>query len=271
MDLSPDERPGGGRADLLALGAVLAASGLLATLSPDVRSTVTSEMRSTVLAPFLAAHRAADRQVRVSSRLREVRRERDSLARELTEARTRIAGRRDLEDVLDVEQADRDEVLAVRLEAARPRIGTPREFALAAGRDAGVDPPTGVFTAAGLLGIVRWAGSGSSRGEYWTHPDFRVSVRTGSGDASGIVRPTHEGGQPVMLLEGAPYQQDIPEGTVLYTSGLGGVYPSGIPVGTVRSLSSVESGWEKSYRLEAAVRPEQTDAAMVWLGASSSP
>ncbi len=271
MDLSPDERPGGGRADLLALGAVLAASGLLATLSPDVRSTVTSELRSTVLAPFLAAHRAADRQVRLSSRLREVRRERDSLARELTEARTRIAGRRDLEDVLDVEQADRDEVLAVRLEAARPRIGTPREFALAAGRDAGVDPPTGVFTAAGLLGVVRWAGDGSARGEYWTHPDFRVSVRTGSGDASGIVRPTHEGGQPVMLLEGAPYQQDIPEGTVLYTSGLGGVYPSGIPVGTVRSLSSVESGWEKSYRLEAAVRPEQTDAAMVWLGASSSP
>lgn len=271
MALSPDERPGVGRADLLTLGVVLAASGLLATLSPDARSTVTSQIRSTVLTPFLAAHRTVDRHMRLSRRLETVRRERDSLARQLSEARTRIAGRRDLEDVLDVEQADRAELLVVRLDAARRRVGTPREFALRAGRRQGVDPPAGVFTAEGLLGVVRWVGDGTARGEYWTHPDFRVSVRTGPGDASGIVRPSYEGGQPLMLLEGAPYQQDIPEGTIVYTSGLGGVYPPGIPVGTVRSLSSVESGWEKSYRLEAAVRPEQTDAAMVWVGASASP
>jgi rod shape-determining protein MreC len=68
----------------------------------------------------------------------------------------------------------------------------------------------------------------------------------------------------MMILEGAPYQTDIPPGTVLYTSGLGGLYPPGIPVGTVRSVSAVESGWEKSYRVEPAVRPEQVDVALVW-------
>lgn len=271
MDLSPDERPGRGRADLLTLATLLAAAGLLATLSADGRTAVAAQLRSTVLAPFLGAHEAATRQVRLSRRLEEARRERDSLARELTRARARIAGRRDLDEVLDVGQADGAELLAVRLRAARRRIGTPRDFAIGAGRRHGVDPPAGVFTASGLLGVVRWAGDGTARGEYWTHPDFRVSVRTAGGEASGIVRPSHEGGQPVMLLEGAPYQQDVPEGTVVYTSGLGGVYPAGVPVGTVRSLSGVESGWEKSYRVEAAVRPAQTDAAMVWVGSSPVP
>lgn len=273
MDLSPDERAGGPRRriDLFVVGVLLAAAGLLGTLSSDRRTAVTAELRSTVLAPFLGAHEVAARQVRLARRLEGVRRERDSLARKLTEARARSVGRRDLDAVLDVEQADRDEVLAVRLGAARRRVGTPREFAVRAGRRQGVEPPAGVFTAEGLLGVVRWAGEGTAGGEYWTHPDFRVSVRTGTGDASGIVRPSQEGGQPVMLLEGAPYQRDIPEGTVVYTSGLGGVYPPGIPVGTVRSLSGVESGWEKSYRVEAAVRPEQTDAGLVWVGASPSP
>lgn len=269
MDLSRDDRPGPGRGDLLTLGAALAAAGFLTTLSPDSRAAVTSQLRATVLAPVLSAHAAVRRHARLSERLEEIRTERDSLARALAEARRRAARMRDLRKAAGDTGRIAGEALTVRLDAAHRRIGRARSFTLAAGRAAGIEPPAGIFTSRGLLGVVRWAGETGARGEYWTHPDFRVSVRTRSGDASGIVRPFYEDAQAVMLLEGAPYQDEIPEGTVLYTSGLGGVYPPGIPVGTVRSVASVESGWERSYRVEAAARPEQTEVAMVWLEASS--
>lgn len=271
MDLSPEGRPRGGRTDLVVLALTLAASGLLASLSPDGRAAVTAEIRATLLSPFVSAHAVAHRQLRLSRTLAEVRRQRDSLARALARIRTRASVGRDLEDVLGASEERSADLLTVRLEPGRRRVGEARSFTLGAGRRRGVTPPAGVLAADGLLGVVRWAGDSSARGQFWTHPDFRVSVRTRSGDASGIVRPSFEGEHPVMLMEGAPYQQEIPAGTVLVTSGLGGVYPPGIPVGTVRSVSSVESGWEKSYRVEAAVRPEQTDVALVWLEAPPSP
>ncbi|HKK07660.1 MAG TPA: rod shape-determining protein MreC, partial [Gemmatimonadota bacterium] len=155
-------------------------------------------------------------------------------------------------------------LLVVQVEPGRVPGGEDQTFLVHVGTGNGIRPPVGVFTARGLVGVVRAATAHASRGQFWTHPDFRVSVRTASGEASGIVRSGEDGGQPAMILDGAPYQTDIPPGTVLYTSGLGGLYPAGIPVGTVRSVSAVESGWEKSYRVEPAVRPEQVDMAFVW-------
>lgn len=266
MAHSPDTRPGGGRGDLLALAAVVALGGLLASLSPSGNAAVASRLRGTVLAPFLSAHRAVRQHADLSRRLERLRSERDSLARELVTARARAARSGRLRELLSVAEGRAGRVVTAELEPARLRLGAARAFSVGVGTRDGVTPPAGVFTAGGLVGVVRRAAAGSARGEFWTHPDFRVSVRTREGDASGIVRPTYEADQPVMLLEGAPYQQELAEGTVMYTSGLGGVYPEGIPVGTVRSVSSVESGWEKSYRLEAAVRPERVDVGMVWIG-----
>ena len=70
---------------------------------------------------------------------------------------------------------------------------------------------------------------------------------------------------------GAPYQTEIATGTLLVTTGLYGIYPSGIPVGRVQELATVESGWEKSYMVEPLVRPELVDVALVWLRAPLPP
>ena len=112
--------------------------------------------------------------------------------------------------------------------------------------------------------LVRTVGEGAARGQFWSHPDFRVSVRTEDGEASGIVQAIADDGQPAMLLRGAPFQEDIPTGTTMVTSGLGGLYPPGMPVGVVREVARVESGWQKSYVLEPSVRPEQARTVMVW-------
>lgn len=266
MQLSPSRRPEHGRGDLLVLVLLLAAGGVLAFLPPEHAMATAARLRSTVLLPVLETHETLRERSRLRARLADLRAERDSLARELVRVRSGARQADRLRELLELPDRGSPRVAVAELEPGQVRAGGARTFLLHAGPDVSVRAPTSVFTARGLVGVVRSVGGGAAAGDYWTHPDFRVSVRAGEGEASGIVRPSFETEQPGMILEGAPYQQDIPEGTVLYTSGLGGIHPAGLPVGTVRSVSGVESGWEKSYRVEPAVRPGEVDAALVWLG-----
>lgn len=247
------------------LGLLLAAGGVLALLPPDRSAAVASRLRSSVLAPFLAAHEAAREHARMGRTIRELRAERDSLARRLVGLRDARLENRRLRGLLELPAGRPDSVLAVPLRPARVRRGGARTFVVELEGRGPVPTPTGVFTVGGLVGAVRSVTDGTGVGDFWTHPDFRVSVRTEDGGATGIVRPVHAGGPPGMLFEGAPYQTEIPSGTGLVTTGLGGIYPPGIPVGTVREVSTVESGWARSYRVEPAVRPGAVDVALVWV------
>jgi rod shape-determining protein MreC len=47
----------------------------------------------------------------------------------------------------------------------------------------------------------------------------------------------------------------VPAGTLVLSSGLGGVYPKGIPVGTVTGVVREQAGWERVYRLLPAASP----------------
>jgi rod shape-determining protein MreC len=42
-------------------------------------------------------------------------------------------------------------------------------------------------------------------------------------------------------------------GTLIVTSGLGGVFPRGIPIGEVMELKQVEGGWRSEYWLHPVV------------------
>lgn len=266
MQLSPSRRPEHGRGDLVVLVLLLAAGGFLAFLPSEHAMATAARLRSTVLLPALEAHEVMRERSRLRERLAALRAERDSLARDLVGARARARQSRQLRDLLELPDRASPRVAVAELEPGRVRTGGARTFLLHVDSGVRLPAPTGVFVAGGLVGVVRSTGGGAAAGDFWTHPDFRVSVRTEGGDATGIVRPTFDTGQPGMILEGAPFQQDIPAGTVVYTSGLGGIYPAGLPVGTVRSVSGVESGWEKSYRVQPAVRPGEVDVALVWLG-----
>ena len=247
------------------LGLLLVAGGVLTLLPPDRRAAVGDRIRGTVLAPFLAAHATVREQARAGRRLRFARAERDSLARELVRFREAWLENRQLRELLDLPAWRPDSLIAAELRPARVRRGGARTFVLELPGRPGLRPPAGVFTARGLVGVVRSATDGHATGDFWSHPDFRVSVRTDSAGATGIVRASHGEARPAMVFEGAPYQTEIPEGTVLVTSGLGGIYPAGVPVGRVREVSAVESGWARSYHVEPIVRPGQVDVALVWL------
>jgi rod shape-determining protein MreC len=256
--------PGRERVDLAVTVLLVLAGSLIGLLSPSSRLAFTHALRASVLAPVLRTQESVSRRTRLSARLVRAEAERDSLSRELVHAREAEEENVRLRELLSLAPAPGDSLVAVQLEPGRVPGGEDQTFMVRAGTAQGVRAPAGVFTSRGLVGVLRSSTEQASHGQYWTHPDFRVSVRTATGTASGIVRAGDDPSQPAMILEGAPYQTAIPAGTVLFTSGLGGLYPPGIPVGTVRSVSAVESGWEKSYRVEPAVRPEQVGAALVW-------
>ena len=132
-----------------------------------------------------------------------------------------------------------------------------RTLLLSAGSGDGVRPYQPVIALEGLVGVVTRAGASSSIANSWAHPDFRVSAVTVDGSVLGIVAPSANPDPSLTVLEfrGVAYRDTIPDGTLVVTSGLGGVFPQGIPVGRVRGVRREELGWERVYQLIPIVNP----------------
>src|SRR2546422_8042437 len=67
-------------------------------------------------------------------------------------------------------------------------------------------------------------------------------------------------------LQGVAYRQLVPEGTTILTSGLGGVLPRGIPIGTVVRAAGEAEGWERTYLVRPAVHPAAVTHVMILTG-----
>jgi rod shape-determining protein MreC len=91
----------------------------------------------------------------------------------------------------------------------------------------------------------------------WAHPDFRVSAATEDGVVLGIVAPSvnTEASETFLEFRGVAYRDTVATGTLVLTSGLGGVYPRGIPIGRVAGVRKEELGWERIYRLAPLANP----------------
>jgi len=78
----------------------------------------------------------------------------------------------------------------------------------------------------------------------WAHPEFRASAMAADGSVYGIVAPHGSEGPRAWLLElqGVAYSQLVPDGATILTSGLGGVLPRGIPLGTVVGVAGEAGG-----------------------------
>jgi rod shape-determining protein MreC len=132
-----------------------------------------------------------------------------------------------------------------------------RTLLLSVGSRQGVAAFDPVVAPEGLIGVVLSVGRRTSVVMTWAHPEFRVSAFTVGGNAAGVVAPASSatGGEGALEFRGVPFRDSVPVGTVVLSSGLGGVYPKGIPVGTVTGLVREQAGWERVYRLLPAANP----------------
>lgn len=135
-------------------------------------------------------------------------------------------------------------------------VGDEFTIPLSAGRRAGVEALSPVVVSEGLVGFVERVDEDLSIAVLWPHPDFRVSAMAVDGSAYGIVAAHPGSGAARYLLElrSVPVRSQLKAGALIVSSGLGGVYPKGIPIGTVVSELRTPEGYARSYLLRPVVR-----------------
>lgn len=253
----------GSRGDTIAFVACLVVALVTLSLPEALRAPIAAALRRSVLLPAVSiesrvAASRAERQAILALRA-----ERDSFAL----AASQVPG-------LVTENAELRALLRVRR-----RLGTGFVTAevlhqsgltdgltllLSAGRRAGVTPLAPVVSPTGLVGMVTTVDPRTSVVMAWSHPDFRASAMTAGGKVFGIVAALRgERAGEVMEFRGVPYRDTLPAGTLLVTSGLGGVFPRGIPLGTIEGMLSEAEGWERTYLVRPAAHPAQVTHVLV--------
>ena len=253
----------GSRADTVAFVACLVLSLVVLALPAAIRTPVAGALRRTVLLPAVAVEsRAAAGREQLQS-LTALRAQRDSLALAAARLPALEAENAQLRALLQLKGRLRGGfVTGEVLHQIGPADGL--TLLLSVGRNAGVRPLYAVVAPSGLVGMIVAADAHSSVAMTWTHPDFRASAVVEGGSVYGIVVARRgESGGEVMELDGVPFRDALAPGTAVVTSGLGGVFPRGIPVGTVVGLLGASAGWERTYLLRPAAPPASVSHVLI--------
>jgi rod shape-determining protein MreC len=217
---------------------------------------IAAALRESVLAPLVWLQASAEEGKTSRVRFRALTAQRDSASYIAQSLPSLIAENERLRQLLALShRLSTRYVSAEVLHQAQATDG--RTLLLNAGERDGISAFDPVVVPEGLLGVVLNVSDRTSIVMTWAHPEFRVSAFTVTGNAAGLVAPSpsNAGGEGALEFRGVPYRDSVPVGTQVLSSGLGGVYPKGIPVGTVTGVVREQAGWERVYRLLPAANP----------------
>jgi rod shape-determining protein MreC len=262
------------RLDLVLFGISVLLSLVAMVLPPNLREPVAGAFRRTLVAPLIQLQRGAEqwRAAYLSSERVELRR--DTLA--LAAARV---------PPLEIENDRLRKLLGlgaklqwgfIPAEALQGR-GRAEDFTvtLSAGAKAGVRERSLVVAPEGLVGLVQTVDPSLSLAILFAHPDFRVSAMSADRSAFGIVQPhvttSSTTTEPAFLrserylleMRGVPFRATLKPGAVVYSTGLGGIYPQGIPIGVVLAEIKTPESWARTYLLRPAVNPAELTSVMI--------
>jgi len=111
-------------------------------------------------------------------------------------------------------------------------MGIPTKIVLDKGRKDGIKYGIPVLATGFLAGRITNVNEITSEALTLFHPQLKISVFDGRSGVLGVI----EGGRKPSLTY-IPSGSDIEEGDTLYTSGIGGLFPRGIPVGVIKKIS----------------------------------
>lgn len=247
--------------------AILLVAIILFFLPLEFQSPIRESIRSTVLRPFLSAQAVLAGRRAMSVDVTQLRAQRDSLVAVVAAQATLADENRRLRELQGLRT--RAGARFVAAEVIRLGVGPAEStFMINVGSADSVRANSPVISAEGLVGIVLEVEQHRSIVREWTHPDFRASGMTADGSALGMV-VSRRGDYRVedqLALTGAPFHTDIQPGQPIVTTGRGGIYPRGIPIGVVIGIEEADTGWKKSYLMRPAVRPEAVTHVMVGVG-----
>lgn len=97
-----------------------------------------------------------------------------------------------------------------------------------------------VITMSGLVGRICYVGSTSATVQLLTDPNLGVAARFLRKRENGILHSARFGR---LVLNGIPVSTAVMEGDTVITSGMGGIFPKGIVIGTVLTAEVAENNW----------------------------
>ena len=263
----PRQSRTGSRADVALLGATLMTALVVLLLPAPVRQSLHATLRDTFAAPFVSLQAWAQRgRLAITDRGRLVQQV-DSLALTSAATPTLRAENERLRALLGLGRRLEWGFVATEL-LPSPQGGDEHAVTVNAGSESGVRQFSPIVTPAGLIGVVTQVQQRTATAILWTHPDFRASATTEDGSAFGIVSSHLSGSgadRSLLELRGVPFRATLKPGTMIVTSGLGQVFPKGVPIGVIlREIRTLE-GWARTYLVRPVVSPGELGSAMVLL------
>jgi rod shape-determining protein MreC len=256
----------GTRFDTVILAACLGASLIATFLPAGTRENVAGSIRDTFVGPLIALQVQAER-ARGAFVLRDITAERlDSLVLRNAELRDMEQENTRLRELIGL--GARLPTPFVAAEALhRPEHGVAHAVVVTAGSRAGVVERSAVVAPEGLIGTVVSVEEETSTALLWTHPDFGVSAVSADGKVFGIIKPHFGDDADRFLLElrNVAFRDSLKAGTEIRSSGLGTVFPRGIPIGIVVSEITTPGAYARTYLIKPAVLPSDVSAVMVLL------
>lgn len=255
----------GSRVDTAVVIVFAALSILISSLPGPARESISAVMRRSVVAPLVSLQSGAERARKAFMSYDATTRMQDSVVLRALRVTELESENERLRRMLGLGQSLRWGFVSAEALSGRSR-GEEHTITLTAGSTAGVRPYSPVVAPEGLVGMVQSVDPTMSLAIVWAHPDFRVSAMAVDGSAFGIVA-AHLGGtgaeRYLLEMSGVPFRSALKPGTLIVSSGLGGTYPRGIPVGMVLRELETEEGWARTYLLRSAVLPPDVANVMI--------
>jgi rod shape-determining protein MreC len=262
---SDNGKQGARRQLYVAIGFAILA--LAISLLPDpAQQGIAGLVRTSLLRPFLLTQEVLSESRMRAAEATDLQARVDSLQGVLLGERVAREENRKLRELLHLSERIGPNFAAVTVVRAGT-AGSESMFRIDRGARDGVTGNAPVVVGEGLVGVIRDVSSSSATGIDWTHPDFRASAMTEDGLHYGIVEPVRGAfrEEDRLRLSGVPYHTSLAAGTLVVTSGLGGVFPRWIPIGIVAEVAEAEAGWHRRYWIQPLVRPGAVTHALVGL------
>jgi rod shape-determining protein MreC len=236
---------------------------VLVALPSSYREGIASGIRSTVLLPVFAIQEGSVERHASFDDPQRLRAQRDSLASYLVGQSALETQNQELRELLGLTRRLPPSFVPAEVVWLAGR-GAEGYFQLTAGRDQGVRVGAPIVAPGGLVGRVRNLDGNIAFGFGWMNQEFRASAMTVDGSVYGIVEPRQRaGGMPALALTNTPRHVKLADGTLIVTSGHGGIFPAGIPIGKISGLEGRETSWQRTYLIEPAVSPAEMTYVLV--------
>jgi len=256
------------RVDAGLLAGCVVLSLIAVALKDEDREPIASALRRSIVAPLVGLQRGAERWRNAWVSSAQYQTTIDSLSLRGSNSQAMRSENEQLRKLIGLgSRLEWGFVPTEALHSTAPSEDLVTTLTLTAGSTAGIKRYSPVVAPEGIVGMIQTADPSMSIAILYTHPDFHASAMSADGGAFGIIYPHNAGlgrADAYMLeLRGVNTKVTLKPGTVIYTAGLGGVFPRGITVGTVVQELKTSEVWTRTYLVRPAVTPYRITTVLV--------